>query len=175
MSRPKELNFFVEELNWSLGPAGTASQFDPGAPSAARPRRTTPTARASRASPSGCASVIPHANVIYMVRDPIDRMLSHYLHNVGGGYEERTLEEALRALGHRVRRPKPLRVPARAVPRCVRPRAGAGGLPRGAEDDRRARDARALRVRRRRPRLHLRGVRPRVGDGRRQVRAAGSG
>ena len=30
-----------------------------------------------------------------MVRDPIDRMLSHYLHNVGGGYDDRPLEEAL--------------------------------------------------------------------------------
>ena len=25
--------------------------------------------------------------LIYMVRDPIERILSHYLHNVGGGYE----------------------------------------------------------------------------------------
>ncbi len=35
------------------------------------------------------------ARVVYMVRDPIDRMLSHYLHNVGGGYETRPLEAAL--------------------------------------------------------------------------------
>jgi hypothetical protein len=33
--------------------------------------------------------------LIYVVRDPIDRMLSHYLHNVGGGYEDRTLDDAL--------------------------------------------------------------------------------
>jgi hypothetical protein len=30
-----------------------------------------------------------------MVRDPIDRMLSHYLHNVGGGYDDRPLADAL--------------------------------------------------------------------------------
>ena len=35
------------------------------------------------------------ARVIYMVRDPIERMLSHYLHNVSGGYETRPLDEAL--------------------------------------------------------------------------------
>ena len=29
------------------------------------------------------------------MRDPIDRMLSHYFHNVGGGYEARSLDEAL--------------------------------------------------------------------------------
>ncbi len=35
------------------------------------------------------------SRIVYMVRDPIERMLSHYLHNVGGGYESRSLEEAL--------------------------------------------------------------------------------
>ena len=30
-----------------------------------------------------------------MVRDPVDRMLSHYLHNLGGGYDDRPLLEAL--------------------------------------------------------------------------------
>jgi hypothetical protein len=30
-----------------------------------------------------------------MVRHPIDRLLSHYLHNVGGGYETRELAEAV--------------------------------------------------------------------------------
>ena len=34
-------------------------------------------------------SVLGESRLIYMVRDPIDRMLSHYLHNVGGGYEHR--------------------------------------------------------------------------------------
>jgi len=37
----------------------------------------------------------PDARVIYMVREPISRMLSHYFHNVGGGYETRSLDEAL--------------------------------------------------------------------------------
>jgi hypothetical protein len=40
-------------------------------------------------------SAIPDARLIYMVRDPIDRMLSHYLHNVAGGYDERPLGDAL--------------------------------------------------------------------------------
>ena len=43
------------------------------------------------------------AKVVYMVRNPIDRMLSHYLHNVGGGYETRPLEEALADTGERLR------------------------------------------------------------------------
>jgi hypothetical protein len=40
-------------------------------------------------------SLLPHARLVYMVRDPIDRMLSHYLHNVAGGYESRSPAEAL--------------------------------------------------------------------------------
>ena len=62
----------------------------------ARARRTTRTGRASTASPSGCARCsAPTSASIYVVRDPIDRMLSHYLHNVGGGYEDRSLADAL--------------------------------------------------------------------------------
>jgi hypothetical protein len=37
----------------------------------------------------------PDARLVYMVRHPIDRLLSHYLHNVSGGYEERELAEAV--------------------------------------------------------------------------------
>ena len=48
MSRPKELNFFVEELNWELGDGLVRRPLRPPAPrSAARPRRTTPTGPAS--------------------------------------------------------------------------------------------------------------------------------
>ena len=96
MSRPKELNFFVEELNWPLGERLVRRPLStPPSPCGARARRTTPTARASTASPSGSRRPLPDARLIYMVRDPIDRMLSHYLHNVGGGYDDRPLEEAL--------------------------------------------------------------------------------
>jgi hypothetical protein len=95
MSRPKELNFFVAELNWPLGTEWYAAHFDP---SAAVRGETSPH-YTDRPRLDGVATrmreVIPHARVIYMVRDPIDRMLSHYLHNLGGGYDDRPLEEAL--------------------------------------------------------------------------------
>ena len=64
------------------------------------------------------------ARIVYMVRDPIDRMLSHYLHNVGGGYESRPMEAALARPGLGLRRPQPLRDAARAVPGGVRARSG---------------------------------------------------
>ena len=94
-SRPKELNFFVAELNWELGRDWYASHFDPAAPvrGESSPHYT------NRPRFEGVAqrmrSVLPDARIVYMVRDPIDRLLSHYLHNVGGGYEDRSLPEAL--------------------------------------------------------------------------------
>jgi hypothetical protein len=95
MSRPKELNFFVAELNWELGPDWYASHFDPGA----RVRGETSPHYTNRPRFDGVAermgSVAPDARIAYMVRDPIDRLLSHYLHNAGGGYEARPLADAL--------------------------------------------------------------------------------
>ena len=95
MSRPKELNFFVEELNWTLGRDWYARHFDPDA----AVRGESSPHYTSRPRFEGVAqrmrSLLGSPTLMYMVRDPIDRMLSHYLHNVGGGYERRTLEEAL--------------------------------------------------------------------------------
>jgi len=94
MSRPKELNFFVAELNWSLGPDWYSSHFSGGAPirGESSPHYT------NRPRFDGVAermrSMLADARIIYMVRDPIDRMLSHYLHNLGGGYDDRSLAEA---------------------------------------------------------------------------------
>ena len=95
MSRPKELNFFVAELNWELGTEWYASHFDRGA----RVRGESSPHYTNLPRFAGVAermrSVIPEARIFYVVRDPIDRMLSHYLHNAGAGYEARGLEEAL--------------------------------------------------------------------------------
>jgi hypothetical protein len=95
MSRPKELNFFVAELNWPLGAEWYAAHFDPSA----TVRGETSPHYTDRPRVEGVAErmreLLPHARVVYMVRDPIDRMLSHYLHNLAGGYDDRPLEEAL--------------------------------------------------------------------------------
>jgi hypothetical protein len=95
MSRPKELNFFVAELNWELGVDWYRSHFEADAPV----RGETSPHYTNRPRFEGVAermaSIVPGARLIYMVRDPIDRMLSHYLHNVGGGYDRRPLTEAL--------------------------------------------------------------------------------
>ena len=96
MSRPKELNFFVAELNWPLGRDWYAGHFDPKAPvrGESSPHYTNRPAFAG--VPERMREVLgDEVRLIYVVRDPIDRMLSHYLHNLGGGYDERPLTEAL--------------------------------------------------------------------------------
>jgi hypothetical protein len=95
MSRPKELNFFVEELNWPLGPAWYASHFDAEAPVRGESSPHYTNRPRFEGVARRLAETAPDARLIYMVRDPVDRMLSHYLHNIGGGYDDRPLEEAL--------------------------------------------------------------------------------
>jgi hypothetical protein len=96
MSRPKELNFFIAELNWPLGRDWYAGHFDPSVPM----RGESSPHYTNRPGFAGVAERMREVlgsgvRLIYVVRDPIDRMLSHYLHNLGGGYDERPLEEAL--------------------------------------------------------------------------------
>ncbi|UJA21716.1 sulfotransferase [Thermoleophilia bacterium SCSIO 60948] len=100
MSRPKELNFFVEELNGDLGIDWYREHFDP----AAAVRGETSPHYTNLPRFDGVAGRMASAlgddvRLIYMVRDPIDRILSHYVHNVGGGYESRPIEQALAAPG----------------------------------------------------------------------------
>jgi hypothetical protein len=96
MSRPKELNFFVAELNWELGPEWYASHFDRAAPvrGETSPHYTN-LPRFAGVAERMRETLGDDARIVYMVREPIDRILSHFLHNVGGGYEPRSLEEAL--------------------------------------------------------------------------------
>jgi hypothetical protein len=95
MSRPKELNFFVAELNWELGREWYASHFN----GRATVRGESSPHYTNRPRFDGVAkrmrALLADAHLVYMVRDPIDRMLSHYLHNVGGGYDDRPLADAL--------------------------------------------------------------------------------
>ena len=46
--------------------------------------------------PRRLRSVVPDARFIYLVRDPVERVWSQYLHNLANGRESRTLERAIR-------------------------------------------------------------------------------
>ena len=96
MSREKELNFFLEAHNWPLGLEWYRSWF---APQYKVRGETSPgyTAHPQHAGvPERMHALLPHAKIIYLVRDPADRLISHYLHNLTEGKEARPLAEALR-------------------------------------------------------------------------------
>lgn len=97
MSKPKELNFFVEELNWDLGLDWYASRFD----GRFEVRGESSPHYTNLPRFHGVAARIhehcPEARLIYMVRDPVKRILSHWVHATGAGYETRELVPTLSA------------------------------------------------------------------------------
>jgi hypothetical protein len=46
--------------------------------------------------PARIAAVAPRAKLVYVVRDPLSRCVSHWVHNVAQGREQRTLSQAVR-------------------------------------------------------------------------------
>ena len=96
MSKPKELNFFIEERNWPRGVDWYRAYFDAAARRSGASRRpTTPPTRSTRASPSGCTRSIPDAKLIYMVRDPLERIAAHWVHNYAKRREKGDLRATL--------------------------------------------------------------------------------
>jgi len=117
MSSPKELNFFTSEegfdpepfiaqpldreliratTNWSRGQEWYESHFNGDAPV----RGESSPAYASpwhHGVADRMAQVVPDARLIFMVRDPIDRAVSHYTHLLGEGRERRRVDDALRS------------------------------------------------------------------------------
>ena len=95
MPREKETNFFVAEKNFQRGLAWYESLFD-------RPARACGEASPNYSKscffpgvPERMHGVLPAARLIYLVRDPLARMTSQYLHLVARGQEQRPLAEAL--------------------------------------------------------------------------------
>ncbi|MGH3397377.1 MAG: sulfotransferase [Streptosporangiaceae bacterium] len=92
-----EPNFFVAEYNWPRGRGWYELLFD-GAGRAAAIGECSPSysmAPAYPGVPERMAQVIPQARLVYVVRDPIARMQSMYMHQVSAGRERRRAEVAL--------------------------------------------------------------------------------
>ena len=98
MPELKEVDFFTDELNWGKGWKWYARQFE-DAPAGARALGEASTSYTKHPRYAGVAERIarylPQARLIYVVRDPIDRMRSHYQHNVALGEERAPIDEAL--------------------------------------------------------------------------------
>jgi hypothetical protein len=98
MTPEKELHFFVEERNWPKGVTWYERHFRRAA--AVRGESSTTYTRFPHilGVPARMRTVVPDARLIYIVRDPIDRVVSHYVHEYAAGREHRTLEVALETL-----------------------------------------------------------------------------
>jgi len=95
--RPKEINFFSYEKDWKNGIGWYASLFEEGAESP-----LVGEASVSYTSPDHCAvaaqrmrGAVPEARLIYVIRHPVERIRSHYRHEVQRTREKRPLLEAV--------------------------------------------------------------------------------
>jgi hypothetical protein len=94
MSTPKELDFFLDR-NWHRGLDWYRSKFS--AESIVRGESSPNYSKYPYlpGAPERMGEVIPKAKLIYMVREPIKRIASHYIHNICHGREYRPIEQVL--------------------------------------------------------------------------------
>ena len=95
MSREKELHFFVDRKNWSRGLDWYEAQFDASAPVRGESSPGYSAYPLYEGVPARMAATIPEAKLVYLVRDPVERIVSHYTHRTVNWPEMGTLEEAL--------------------------------------------------------------------------------
>jgi hypothetical protein len=96
MSREKELNFFIFERNWHKEIKWYKSNFVKKAKISGESSPGYTSYPFFDGVPERMYSVVPKAKLIYIVRDPIDRIISHYIHQYSAGLENRKLSDALK-------------------------------------------------------------------------------
>jgi hypothetical protein len=97
MAASKELKFFSSKTRWRLGPGWYARQFEAATDAVAVGEASPSYTRypQHRGVPERVAQVIPEARLVYLVRHPIERMRSHYLHRVLQGKERAPIDQAV--------------------------------------------------------------------------------
>jgi hypothetical protein len=98
MSTTKELRYFIPEKNWSRGIGWYEHHFDHANDARAIGEASPGYTRYPRSEgiPALIAQVLPDVRLIYLVRQPVERMISHYLDNLRRLWEsELSPEKAL--------------------------------------------------------------------------------
>lgn len=98
MSRPKELNFFCADGSWSKGIDWYESHFNGDARIFGESSPSYSNFPIRPGVPARMHSVLPEAKLIYIVRDPIERIVSQYVHSLASGTEKRTFAEVVDAM-----------------------------------------------------------------------------
>ncbi len=100
MSGLKELDFFVREKNWRRGINWYQSHFTKIADVVGESSPNYTKHPLFTGIPERMHQIIPKAKLIYLVRDPVSRVVSHYLHQYINRAEHRDLNEALADLSN---------------------------------------------------------------------------
>jgi hypothetical protein len=95
MSKPKELNFFIKPDEWRRGIEWYESHFTGDAPIRGESSPNYTSFPRNKGVPRRMFKTMPEAKLIYLVRDPLERIVSAYIHNLSRGREKRDLTEAL--------------------------------------------------------------------------------
>jgi Sulfotransferase domain len=95
MSRPKELNFFIEERNWSRGEDWYRAYFDARAKVRGESSPNYTAYPQHLGVPERMRTLIPEAKLIYVVRDPLERIAAHWVHNFAKRREKGDLRATL--------------------------------------------------------------------------------
>jgi Sulfotransferase domain len=95
MSKKKELDFFIFERNWDKGITWYESQFSGKAKVYGESSTNYTKYPWFKGVPQRMYSIIPNAKLIYILRDPIERIVSEYIHIYSEGGDRRTIKEAL--------------------------------------------------------------------------------
>lgn len=95
MSLEKELDFFIGEKNWNRGIEWYKSHFTGSVKVHGESSPNYTRYPKWSGVPERMYSVVPDAKLIYILRDPIKRIISHYIHSYAKGRENRTINEAL--------------------------------------------------------------------------------
>jgi hypothetical protein len=94
MSRTKEIHFFDRDQNWARGPDWYRSFFE-GAAGHRATGEATPTYLFEHRAPERMAALLPRARLIAILRDPVERAYSQYLHTRYYGIERRIFTEVV--------------------------------------------------------------------------------
>ena len=95
MSRQKELNFFVQEYNWNKGVEWYKSNFTGKARIFGESSPDYTHYPFFGGVPERMHALVPETRLIYILRNPIDRIVSEYVHRCVDEKENRTIEDAL--------------------------------------------------------------------------------
>lgn len=101
MSLEKELNFFIAGRpgwgsTWHKGVGWYKTRFSSNAKIRGESSPNYTAYPYIQGVPERMHLVIPGAKLIYILRDPIERIISHYVHSCGMGRENRTFPDALK-------------------------------------------------------------------------------